>query len=232
MQLDADDFHAGTELVKNFLQLSLGFVLDFAAVTGNNRLHFGLSDNFAQNRLCGDANRYVRAAHAKQIVFGVFDFPNYGKIDVDNVFVAGQHMAFGKGIKFAVRTVAAVAQTGQIGSVVGLGYAERNASFLRNAHFVDRFNRVGEMIMQAGVRRTVIGAEKQYDTLFAGLYLIKSRSQPDQQQDQHGPFDFELKAAVAAFAVNDFSKLTTLGLETVSSALPHGFTSSLLPQGP
>lgn len=86
--------------------------------------------------------------------------------------------------------------------------------------------------MQTGVRRTVIGSETQHDTLFAGLYLIKSRSQPDQQQDQHGPFDFELKAAVAAFAVNDFSKLTTLGLETVSSALPHGFTSSLLPQGP
>lgn len=71
MQFDTDDFYAGAEFVKHFLQFGLGFVFNFAAVAGDNRLHFRLSDNFAQNRLGGDLNGDVRAAHVEEVVFGI-----------------------------------------------------------------------------------------------------------------------------------------------------------------
>lgn len=180
LQFDTDDFYAGAEFVKHFLQFGLGFVFNFAAVAGDNRLHFRLSDNFAQNRLGGDLNGDVRAAHVEEVVFGIFDAPDNSQVNVNDVFVAGQHVAFGE-------RVAAAAVS---------GFADGDASFLSDADFFDAFNRVGQMVVQAGIGRVGISAETQNDALFAGLNLIKARKQPNNQQRKKRPADFEIESVV------------------------------------
>lgn len=89
----------GSEFVHDFLQFGFGFVFDFAAVAGNDGLHFRLPDDFTQDGLGGNADGIVRILHAEEVVFGVFDSPDNGQVDIDNVFVAGEHVAFGKALE-------------------------------------------------------------------------------------------------------------------------------------
>lgn len=91
MKFGADDFYAGTEFIQNFLQLGFGIILDLSAVAGNDVLHFGLADNFAQDGLGSHLYGAIGALHAEKIIFGAFDFPDDCQIDIDNIFIAG-HM--------------------------------------------------------------------------------------------------------------------------------------------
>lgn len=81
------------------------------------------------------------------------------------------------------------------------GFADGDASFLSDADFFDAFNRVGQMVVQAGIGRVGISAETQNDALFAGLNLIKARKQPNNQQRKKRPADFEIKSVVFFYAL-------------------------------
>lgn len=180
MQFDTDNFNARAELIKNFLQFGFGFIFYFAAISGDNRLHFGLSDNFTQNGLGCNLNRYVRAAHIKEVVFRVFNAPNDSLVDVNDIFIARQHMAFRERI-----CMIAVSR-----------FTDGDTAFLSDVDFIDAFYRIRQVIVQTCICRVGVGAETQDNALFARLNLIKAGQQPDRQQGKDCPCDFKVKTVI------------------------------------
>ena len=94
MQFDTDDVHAGLKTVQQALQLFFRIIFNFVAVACNDVFHFGLSDNFPQNRLRCDFDSRFWGSCLKQEIIGVFNIPDNSQINIDNIFVARQHMAF------------------------------------------------------------------------------------------------------------------------------------------
>ena len=106
------------------------------------------------------------------------DPPQHGEIDVDDVLVAGQHQAF---LGHVAHGAAAPRR------IVDQRHADRDggdAQRLRQQHGLDR---IGQMIVQAGLHGAHMLAEAQHDAEFFRLDAEKSGQAPDRQradQDQ------------------------------------------------
>ena len=186
------------------MQFFLGFILNLAAVSGDDGHHFRLTDDFAQHGLRRYANRLIGALHIKEVVFGIFNPPNDCEVDVDNVFISGEHMAFVKSLELV--TIIGIAASGKrcgIGSVISLNHTQIDASLLRNINLFHGLYRIRQMIVQAGIGGALISAKPQNDTFFVRLNLIKAGSQPDQKHQDYAPLPFELET-VRLF---DFGKI-------------------------
>ena len=159
----------------------------------------------------------VGAAHAEQVVFGVFDPPDHGQVDVDDIFVAGQHMALGK-------------CTGNVGNPAAFGHPEVNAPFLGHAYFFHRLNRVGQMVVQSRFGGVDIFAESQHHPLFVGLHLIEAGCQPQGRRRADNQFGAAVKTETAAFfdpaEFNDFFRIRFALPRGIIAVVPRAFVVS------
>ena len=123
----------------------------------------------AQRALGGDFHRRLGLVDAEQILPGVADLPEHRAIGLDDVLVAGQHLAFAARGRIARRRV---------------GRAELDLVDLGDFGKQRRFDRVGPVEVQAGARRVDPFAEAQHDALFVGLYAVDRGREPAEDDDQ------------------------------------------------
>ena len=113
-------------------------------------------------------------ADVEQIGLRVLDHPEDGKVDVDDVFVAGQHQRF---FRHLARCCAA--RVGPRLAVADLGPVD--AGHARPQHRLDRGRQV---VVEAGLGRPVVGAEAQHDPDLVGQHAVEAARQPDADDDE------------------------------------------------
>ena len=92
-ELDLGDLDAGVLGVEQRLQHRLRLVGDLLALVGHRRLDRRAADDVAQRAFGGDLHRRLGRVDAEQELAGVADLPEHGAVGLDDVLVAGQHLA-------------------------------------------------------------------------------------------------------------------------------------------
>ena len=145
--------------------------LNALAVVGDdfhNRRH---ADRIAHRAFRRRAYGRFGIADVEQIIARVFNLPRHGKVDLDNVFIAGQRNVFRAQI------------TGKPPAPRIGGKADFNAVFARHVRRQNRFDGIRQMIVQSRRGRVGVFSETQNDALFLRLNLIEPRQHP--QQSEH-----------------------------------------------
>ena len=146
----------------------LGAALDLGAAFRQRLGDRRLADHLAHRALGGRFDGQLRVADVEEVGARVLDHPEDGKVDVDDVLVAGQHQRL---FRHLTRGRAARALAG---AVADLGAVD--AGDAGRQHGLDR---IGQVVVEARLRRPVVGAEAQHDADLVGLHAVEAADQPD-----------------------------------------------------
>jgi len=178
LHLHARDRHAGDIGVENPLHQPADFFLNRLAVRGENRLDLVTADDFAHrafgHRPDGQVLLGSEVLDVEEKGASVLDDPKDREVDVDDVFIAGQHQAF----------FGHVARGLGIVGLAGQDVTDIELIFARDLGRLDTLDRPGDVIIDARRGAADKLAEAQDHTLFIGIDDIDSREQPDHDHDK------------------------------------------------
>ena len=170
---------AGAVAIERLLHQFLHRRFGKGAGAGQDRLNFRAADHLAHRAFGHRLHGALGILDVEEIIADAvgLDPPQHGEIDIDDVLVAGQHQAF---FRHVAHGAAAPRR------IVDQRHADRDggdAQRLRQQHGLDR---IGQMIVQAGLHGAHMLAEAQHDAEFFRLHAEKSGQSPDRQRaDQH-----------------------------------------------
>jgi hypothetical protein len=159
---------------------------DVLTRAGQDRLNVGASDHFAHGAFCHRLHRAFGLLDVEQIIAHAvrLDLPQHGEIDVDDVFVAGEHKAL---FRHVARGAAAAEILDDAHADVDLVDAQR----LGREH---RLDRIRQVIVQPGLHLAHIFPEAQHHAEFVGVDTEEARGAPDGdcgERDQDDPLAAE-----------------------------------------
>ena len=155
LQLHLLDQDAGAVLIERLLHQILHRALDVLPRAGQDRLNVGAADHLAHRAFGDRLHGAFGVLDVEQIVadLGRLDLPQHREIDVDDVLVAGEHQAlFGH-----------VAHRGAAARIVDHAHADVDLVDAQRLRREDRLDRIGQMIVQAGLHLADVLAEAQHD---------------------------------------------------------------------
>ena len=152
-------------------------------------MNVGAPDNFTQGRFSGNFDCGLGIANVEQILERIGNLPLNRQINIDNILIAREHQAF-----FGdVTTLAPIARARPAKADIDLMDG-------RDFGAQDRFNRVGQMPVQARIGDLDHFAKAHDDALLVGLDTINARGQPHQKHQHPNP-DQSLGAKAAGQGV-------------------------------
>ncbi len=173
LQLHLGDLDARLLVVQQLLQERARFVGDLLAFVGHGVLDRRAADDVAQRALGCGPHRQLRIFDPEQELARIPDLPEDGGVGLDDVFVAGQHLAAPAGL-------AGTRSGGRTDADLDLV----DLSHLGQKHGLDR---VGPMRVQARLRRRDPLAEAQHDALLVGLNAVERGREPREEHDRRSP---------------------------------------------
>jgi len=157
------------------------------SIAGQDAVDRLQADDLAHDALGDGLHGFLGVENVEDIILGIggIDLPDHAEPNVDDVLVAGEHLALGE----IVEVVAAIADLGD------LLIPDRNLD-----HRADRPRPIG---IEAGGRLAGVAAEDQVDADLIGLHGIKgAQGEPDEQRQKKEDND-AAQAQTAAAARND-----------------------------
>ncbi len=167
VEVDADNVHAGIIAVERGLDQLLETVGDSLTIPVEDRGQLGLRDDLAHGRFRNRADRGPRITQVEEEFVRLGDIPDDLKVDVDDVFISGQHQA---------RITAARAHTDLFGLFAGHG------------DHLGGHNRPGRKV-EAGIAHLGELAQEQLDRLLFGPDRVERGHQPQDQRRQEAKPD-------------------------------------------
>ncbi len=145
------------------------------ARAGQDRLNVGAADYFAHGAFRHRLHRAFRVLDVEQIIAdaGRLDLPQHREIDVDDVLVAGQHQAL-------LRHFA----HGGTPPVIDLAHADVDLVDAQRLGLERRLDRIGQMVVQAGLHLAHDLAEAQHDAEFVRLDAEETGEAPQRDRRQ------------------------------------------------
>ena len=182
LHLHLADLNAGAVAVQGLLDQFLHALFGDVARAGQDRLDLGAADHLAHRALGDRLHGALGILDVEEEIADAvgLDAPEHGEVDVDDVLVAGQHQAL-----FRHVTNGAAAPR----RIVDQRHADGDggdAQCLWQQHGLDR---IGQMIVQAGLHGADMLAEAQHDAELFGLHPEEARQQPERDDEQHDQRD-------------------------------------------
>src|SRR5690625_4020659 len=186
LQLHLGDLDARFILVHQVLQQVTGIDLDVLARFGQRPLNVGAADDLAHRRLGRRLHGGFALADVEEVLAGIGNLPEDREVDIDDVLVAGQHQAFFGHVTSRRTGACGRAAIADFDRVDGL---DRRRD--------DRFDRIGQMPVEAGFGRLNPLAEAENDALFIRLHPIETGQHPEDEdrRDRHQNAATTAKAA-------------------------------------
>src|SRR5208337_199771 len=202
LQLDLLDEDAGAVAVEHVLDALLRVRLDRCPVGRQDSVDGLQAHDLTHDALGHCFHRLARAQDVEHIVLGLgrIDLPVHSEVDVDNVLVAGQHLAFLGNVRDRAR--AAVADFGDL--------------LIPDGNLDHRADRPGPVGVEAGGRLAGVPAEHEIDADLVGLNGVEGApDEPDQDRRQNDEQD----GAAAKAASSRSSAFRAAGTELAQSLL-------------
>ena len=155
-------------------------------------------DHLTHGALGSSLGRFLGVLDIEEELSGILDHPKHGEIDVDDVFIAGQHQAF---FRHVPRRLSAAKITGT--AITDLDLIDP-CDFGR----LDGLDGGGQVIVEAGLCRRHPFAKAQHDTLFIRLHAVKATGGPNGNGDQ----DYQRQAASASPSTGEYASKSILSL--------------------
>ena len=187
LQLHLQHQHAGMIVVQHGLHPLLNVGLHRRAVGGEDAVDRLQADHFARDALGDRFDRLTRVEDVEDEVLGMggVDLPDDAGVDVDDVLIAGQHLALGEDV--AAAGLAAITDFGD------LLVEHRNLD-----HCADRPRPVA---VEAGRGLAGVAAEDEVEADLVGLDGVeRAEREPRHQRDQRDDEDEPPGAAAACSA--------------------------------
>ena len=149
------------------MQQLLRLRLDLAPALGKRLHDRRFADDLAHRAFRRRFDRAFGMSDIEQIRLRVLDEPEDGKVDIDDVLVAGQHQRLFRHLPARPRRPALARAKADLGAI--------DAGDARPLHALDRRRPV---IIEAGLGHAVVGAEAQHDTDLVGQHPVDAARQP------------------------------------------------------
>ena len=171
LQLNLLDENAGAIAVEHLLHPLLHVGLDGRAVGGENAVDRLQADDLAHDALGHRLDRLAWVEDVEHVVFrlGRVDLPVHPEMNVDDILVPGQHLAF----------------FGNVGAPAEAAIAHFGDLLIPDRNLDHRTDRPGPIGVQAGGRLAGVAAEHEIDADFARLDGIeRSPGEPEQESGE------------------------------------------------
>ena len=152
--------------VEDFLHQRRGLDGNLLAAFVEHEVHLALADDLANRRFRHLHHRFIRHAVVEDVIDRILENVLDGKLDVDDVFVIGQHQRF---FQHLVALAAAI--------------ADFERAHAGNIDQLMRLNRVRQTPAQAGLSAFLVAAELQHQAALRGIDDVKTAGEPEQQHD-------------------------------------------------
>ena len=166
-QLHIPHTHAGAIFIKKFLKLGARLDLDILTAFGQRCLDRCPADDFTHHRLGSDLDRVIRLGQIEQVLTRIRNAPENNKIDIDDIFIAGDHLAFIGDIAPRRAVAADITEPDFNPVITGDLWG----------HY--RFKRIGDMIMQPRCSGAHPFAKAQDNALLLRIDTVKAGHCPD-----------------------------------------------------
>jgi hypothetical protein len=189
LQLHLGHLDAGPVMIERPLHQILHRHLDGLARAGENRLDLGMADHLAHGAFGDRLHGAFGLLDIEQIIAGAagLDQPEHREIDIHDVLVAGQHQAF---FRYGAAGSAAA-------RVLHRAHADIDAVDTRDFRRKRGLDRIGHVIVEAGLGVAHVFAEAQHHPELVGIDPEESGKSPHHHRDQSDQGD-PLTAQTAA----------------------------------
>jgi hypothetical protein len=203
LHVELADVDAGLVAIQDVLHQLGGAGGDIGAALVEHVVHLALADDLAHGGLGRLLDGLVRIPVGEEVVFRILQGVLHGELQVDDVFVVGQHERLGQ----------------HLGLDAVLEAHFHGAYLLHVDHF-HGLDRIGQMPARAGHGGFGVFTETQHDTALAGIDDIEAGGQPDQdgQADEQAGAAGDIELAAAADTRRRLVAATALAPEQVVQA--------------